>query len=182
MKILAISLLSILCISGCVSRPVLDQQASAEIDKLNANIQSLTNEAAKSLEQGERIANEIKDMKEKISGGQIGPVEGAQSLNLLIAEGKEIYDRFQKARDEVKEAQHSVALLREQHGVPWWQIALNVGMGIATTLAGSKWIAARTGLRILAGAIEKGGSSIDIKTRARGAGNSAINSAARSVS
>jgi len=170
-------ILMVMC-SGCGSL-VANPEARQEIDKLNQHIKTMADKAVASAEKGEAIATQISELKTKIQEGAIDAAQATMQMQTLVAEGSALYQGFQQAQADIRVAQEKVKALQTEHGVPWWQIALNTGLAGLTAFAGSRWVRARTGIQVLTSAIEAGADQGEIKKRVSNANHPDVENAVR---
>ena len=158
--------LAAIVVSGC--SPVINPQARAKMEELNEDIKRMTASGMESIQKVEAIATEIGKIKAEVQAGQLDAAKVAEAsvrMQALIAEGSQFYQRYEQARVDVGKAQVQIRALQQEHGVPAWQIGLNAGLAVLSTLAGSQWLRSRAGLQVLTSAIENGADVPDIKKR-----------------
>lgn len=162
---------------GC--KVVTSPEARQEISILQADVKGMTEKLILNFEKAEAVSKEILDTKAAIVTGAADAQETAIKIQALLVEGTVFQNNVVKFRDQINERQAQVSALQAEHGVPGWQLGLNVGLSVLSVLAGSQWIRARTGIGLMVRAVAAGGDAEAIKKRVKKGRSPVVNAAVR---
>jgi len=126
----------VLIVAAVFSSCLLNPQARTEMNKMDERVQNLVRESMNTATQIERIAEKIKEIQVLSDTGKISPEKMTELLTLAATEQGELLQHYENLKTEVTAINESQETLRNEYGVPWWQIALNGALGVVSVLAG----------------------------------------------
>jgi len=159
---------------------MLSKDAQVEMDVLNKEINDLTMEGIEAKKELGVIIGEFKEIQEKYKDGDTSGAV-ADAITALTSRYNETQAMYTEITQSATEAKTRIDNLQEQYGVPWWQIALNVGLTLAGGFTGAGLIGGRaaTAIGILGNLIGSKASKEEIIQGVKRAKNPMIEKALR---
>jgi len=175
-------LIFVFALSLLLSSCVLDPGARREMDKIDLRVQELVVEGGQAADQIKRLLDQFNEIRAAAKDGKISPEKIAELIGVVGVELKEAKGRYSLIKDKIGELNEAQLKVRDEYGVPWWQVALNVAFAAVTSLSGIGLLklngvakAALGAGRVLIKSIEMGGSGEEIKARVKSEKNETVN-------
>lgn len=140
---------ALLVLTGCM----LDPEASAALRRLNAQVNDLVEQGEAAAGEAAEIGKRIQEVKAKAKAGEIDMEFALAKVQQLGAAYQAAKARAVHIAQRTRDVRATYTRLRDEFGVPWWQIA---GSALVSLLVGGSGagLIARVGNRRLRAALE----------------------------